>query len=65
MASLDGIFCDFHGIMHGCICSLQRLLGESGVALHSCKEEGRVHPVEVKCCDDSFPSQPENMIMVN
>lgn len=44
---------------------LKRLLGESGVTLHTCKEEGGVHPVQVKRRDDRFSSQPENIINVN
>lgn len=44
---------------------LKRLLGVSSVTLHTCKEEGCVHPVQVKCCDDCFPRQPENKIIIN
>lgn len=44
---------------------LQRLLGESSVTLHTCKEEGGVHPVQVKRRDDRFPSQPENRFNVS
>lgn len=44
---------------------LKRLLGESSVTLHTCKEEGVIHPVQVKRRDDRFPSQPENIINVN
>lgn len=40
--------------------SLQRLLRESSVTLHTCKEEGRVHLVKVERCDDRLPSQPTN-----
>lgn len=36
---------------------LKRLLRESSVTLHTCKEEGCVHPVQVKRSDDRFPSQ--------
>lgn len=44
---------------------LKRLLGVSSVTLHTCKEEGCVHPVQVERCDDCFPRQPENKIIIN
>lgn len=44
--------------------SLKRLLRESSVTLHTCKEEGCVLAVHVKCCDNRFPSQPKNRINV-
>lgn len=44
---------------------LERLHGESCVTLHTCKQERCVHPVQVKSCDNCFPSLPKNIINVN
>lgn len=54
---------EFCGIMQRSLDRLQRLLRESSVTLHSCKVEGRVHPVQVKLCDNCFPGQPKNIII--
>lgn len=47
-----------------CRVCLERLLRESSVTLHTCKEEGCVHPVQVKSSNDRFPSQPKSIITV-
>lgn len=43
---------------------LKRLLRQSSVTLHTCKQEGCVHPVQVKRCDNRFPSQPKNIVII-
>lgn len=55
------IFCGIECKSPGC---LERLLGESSVTLHTCKVEGRVHPIQVKCCDNCLPSHPKNRMYI-